>query len=159
MFIDAFLVFDQGAYSATTGMTGVAQFASGATTVSTNVLDMINNRDMGDAPSGPGELSVNFEVTAAYSGGTSVNFQLQGSTDNTTWTTYAETGAVPIASLGVGALLSFGLPPVNPDAGAIPRYYRTAYVNAGANTAGSVIAWLGARTYNQYYKPGIVVNN
>lgn len=159
MFIDANLVFDQGTYVAGTGIIGAAQFASGATTTSTNTLDMINPRDMGDAPSSAGDMAVNFMITTAYAGGISVNFQLQGSTDNTTWTTYSETGAVPIASLGIGALLTLPLPPTNPDAGLIPRYYRTAYVNAGANTAGSVIAWLGPRTYNQYYKPGIVVSN
>lgn len=159
MLIDANLVFDQGTYAAATGMIGVAQFGSDTTTTSTNTLDMINQRDMGDAPSGPGELAVKVQVTTAYTGGTSVNFQFQGSTDTTTWTTYSETGAIPVASLGIGKAIKLPLPQVNPTDGAIPRYYRMAYVNVGANTAGSVIAWMGAMNYQKYYKPGIVVAN
>jgi hypothetical protein len=156
--IDAFLVFDMGTYSASTGIIGINQFASGATTTSTNTIDMINNRDLGDGP-GANSLAIQFQITTAYTGGTSVNFQVQGSTDNTTWTTYSETGAILVAGLTVGALFSLPLPPVNPDTGALPRYLRTAYVNAGANTTGAVISWLGNRDYNQYYKPGIVVSN
>lgn len=159
MFIDALLVFDQGTYNANTGMIGVNQFASGATTTSTNTLDLGNARDLGDSSTGPGNLTVIMMVTTAFAGGTSVNMQLQGSTDNVTWTTYSETGAVPIAGLGVGQRLSLPLPSVNPDLGAAPRYYRVQYVNVGANTAGAVITWLGAPDDNRYYKPGIVVSN
>lgn len=159
MFIDALLVFDQGTYVEGTGMIGVNQFASGATTTSTNTIDLGTGRDLGDSSTGPGNLTVIMMVTTAFVGGTSVNMQLQGSTDNVTYTTYSETGAVPIASLGVGARLSLPLPSVNPDLGPAPRYYRVSYVNVGANTAGAVITWLGAPDDNRCYKPGIVVSN
>lgn len=159
MFIDANLIFDQGAYVSTTGLIGVNQFASGATTTSTNTIDLGAGRDLGDAGTGKTNLTAVFMITTAFTGGTSVNFQFQGSTDNVTWTTYSETGAILVAALTVGARFSLPLPSVNPDAGPAPRYYRTAYVNVGANTTGAVLAWLGDPDDNRYYKPGIVVSN
>lgn len=159
MFIDALLVFDMGTYVSTTGMIGVNQFASGATTTSTNTIDLGTGRDLGDAGTGQTNLTAVVMITTAYVGGTSLNVQFQGSSDNVTWTTYSETGAVPVASLGVGQRLSLPLPSVNPDQGVAPRYYRLQYVNVGANTAGAVIAWLGDPDDNRYYKPGIVVSN
>lgn len=158
MIIDGLLVFDQGTYS-TNGMIGINQFASSATTTSTNTLDLLNARDIGDGLDGQTPLIVEFLITTAYAGGTSVNFQVQGSTDNTTWTTYSETGAIPIASLTVGQRIKLRMPMVNPDTGPNPRYLRTAYVNAGANTAGAVIAWLGSVDQAGYYPPGVTVNN
>lgn len=159
MIIDQLLIFDQGTYSYTTGMTGANQFASGATTTSTNTIDLLNARDIGADGSGLTPLVVEFLVTTAYAGGTSVNFQVQGSTDNSTWTTYCESGAIAIASLAAGARVKLFMPTVNPDGGAAPRYIRTAYVNVGANTAGAVIAWLGTVDNNRYYPPGITISN
>lgn len=159
MIIDQLLVLDQGTYNTTTGMTGAAQFASGATTTSTNTIDLLNARDLGDGNDGMSGLMLEFLITVAYVGGTSVNFQVQGSTDNTTWTTYAETGAIAIASLTVGQRIKLRMPPVNPDTGPNPRYLRAAYVNAGANTAGSVITWLGTVDAASYYPAGVVVVN
>jgi hypothetical protein len=160
MIIDALLVFDMGAYVAGTGMIGINQFASSATTTSTNTIDLGNQRDIGDGSDSMGSnLTVVWQITTAFTGGTSVNFQVQGSTDNTTWTTYSETGAILVAALTVGSKFALRFPPVNPDQGPAPRYLRTAYVNAGANTTGAVIAWLGTPDDNRYYKPGIVVSN
>lgn len=160
MIIDQFLVFDQGTYSTTTGMSGIAQFASGATTTSTNTIDLLNARDIGAGGVNDGaDLTVEWLITTAYTGGTSVNFQILGSTNNSAYTVYSETGPVPIASLTVGARLKLRMPIVNPDGGPAPRYLQLAYVNAGANTAGSVIAWLGSVDNNRYYAPGVVVSN
>lgn len=160
MIIDQLLVVDQGTYSYTTGMTGANQFGSGTTTTSTNIIDLINARDIGAGTiNDNADLTFEFLITTAYAGGTSVNFQVQGSTDSSTWTTYCETGAIAIASLGVGARVKLKMPIVNPDDGALPRYLRTAYVNVGANTAGAVIAWLGTVDTGRYYKPGVTVSN
>jgi hypothetical protein len=160
MIIDQFLVFDQGAYSTTTGMSGIAQFASGATTTSTNTIDLLNARDIGAGTANDtADLTVEWLITTAYTGGTSVNFQILGSTNNSAYTVYAETGAVPIASLTVGARLKLKMPIVTPDGGPAPRYLQLAYVNAGANTAGSVIAWLGTVESQRYYPPGVTVSN
>jgi hypothetical protein len=160
MLIDQFLVFDQGTYSTTTGMTGANQFGSGATTTSTNTIDLLNARDIGAGTNGDmADLTVQWNITTAYAGGTSVNFQIQGSTDNTTFVTYAETGAIAIASLTAGTRLKLKMPIVNPDGGPAPRYLRLAYVNVGANTAGAVLAWLGTVDSQRYYAPGVIVSN
>jgi|HubBroStandDraft_4_1064222.scaffolds.fasta_scaffold07429_1 hypothetical protein len=160
MLIDQFLVFDQGTYSTTTGMSGANQFGTNATTTSTNTIDLINARDIGGgAEMDTANLTVEWLVKTAYTGGTSVNFQILGSTDNVTYTVYAETGAIAIANLGVGAVLKLKMPTVNPDSGPAPRYLQLNYVNAGANTAGAVIAWLGTVNSQRYYPPGVVVNN
>jgi hypothetical protein len=159
MIIDGLLMFD-GTYSVANGLVGVNQFASGATNPSTNTLDLLAQRDIGDANTGPaGDMTAIIMITTAFTGGTSVNFQVQGSTDNSTWTTYSETGAVAVAGLTAGSRYSLPMPSVNPDAGPAPRYLRLAYVNVGANTTGAVIAWLGSPTDQRYYKPGIVVSN
>nr|WP_198983061.1 hypothetical protein [Herbaspirillum sp. ASV7] len=159
MIIDGLLIFDAAAYSAANGLTGVNQFASGATTTSTNTIDLVNARDIGDGGDSVANLTVVFMITTAFTGGTSVNFQIQGSSDNVTWTTYSETGAIAVAGLTVGQRFSLPMPSVNPDTGVAPRYLRTAYVNVGANTTGAVLAWLGTPDDNRYYKPGVVVNN
>ncbi|MGF6764060.1 hypothetical protein P3T24_004391 [Paraburkholderia sp. GAS33] len=160
MIIDQMLVFDQGTYSTTTGMSGVNQFASGATTTSTNTINLLNARDIGaGGVNDSADLTVEWLITTAYTGGTSVNFQILGSTNNAAWTVYAETGAVPIANLTVGARLKLRMPIVNPDGGPAPQYLQLNYVNVGANTAGAVMAWLGSVDNNRSYPPGIVVNN
>jgi len=160
MIFDGNLLFDAASYNPANGLQGVNQFASGATTTSTNVLDMLNARDMGQAKSGKAPLEIFVLITTAYTGGTSVNFQLQGSTDNVTYTVYAESGAIPVASLTVGAqVFNVMLPGVQPEAGVLPRYYRMAYVNVGANTTGAVISGLLSTDDNRYYRPGIVVSN
>ena len=158
MIIDGLLMFD--GTIAVTGVTGVNQFASGATTTSTNIIDLFNQRDIGDGGDSAGSnLTVTFQVTTAYLGGTSVNFQVQGSTDNVTYTVYTETGPILVAALTVNSKYAIRMPPVNPDQGPAPRYLRTAYVNLGVNTAGAVITWLGTPDDNRYYKPGVVVSN
>lgn len=161
MILDGNLVFD-GTIGVGVGgsIVGVNQFASGATTTSTNVIDLLNARDIGDGGDSAGtNLAVQYLITTAFTGGTSVNFQIQGSTDNVTYTVYAETGAILVAALTVGAKFVLRMPSVNPDLGPAPRYLRCAYVNAGANTTGAVITVLGTPDDNRYYKPGIVVAN
>lgn len=160
MLFDGNLLFDAASYNPANGLQGVNQFASGATTTSTNVLDMTNARDMGQAPQGKATLQVFVLVTTSYAGGTSVNIQLQGSTDNSTYVVYAESGAIPIASLTAGKnVFNVVIPGVQPDSGPAPRYYRLQYVNVGANSAGAVIAGLCQTDDNRYYAPGIVVAN
>ena len=159
MIFDANLMFDM-TYTAAAGMGGVAVFTSNSSQVSTNVIDQLYQRDLGQAKSGVGPVEIFVVVTTAFAGGTSLNIQLQGSTDNVTYTVYAESGAIPTASLVVGAnLFNVQIPGVQPETGPAPRYYRLNYVCVGVMTAGSVISGLGATDDNRYYKPGIVVSN
>lgn len=159
MIFDANLMFDM-TYSAANGMGGVNVFTSGSSQVSTNVIDQLYARDLGQAKSGVAPVEIFVVVTTAFAGGTSLNIQLQGSTDNITYTTYAESGAIPLAALTLGAnLFNVMIPGVQPESGPPPRYYRLNYVCVGAMTAGAVIAGLGATDDNRYYTPGTVVNN
>jgi hypothetical protein len=161
MIIDGSLLFDAGSYSPASGLTGVNQFAGG---VSTNVLDMGVGRDVGQVPDP--KLRVFVLCTTAYLGGTSLNIQLQGSTDNVTYVTYAESGAIPLASLLINTCLwNWALGPQTPlvlqggTAKAPPRYYRLNYVVAGSFTAGAVIAGIIDAEDPRYYVPGVVVAN
>lgn len=157
MIFDGNLLFD-GTYSTTSGLTGVNVFTSSSSQVSTNTIDLLNARDMGDAPKGNLRLLV--LVTTAFAGGTSLNVQFQGSTDNATWTTYAETGTVATASLTKGvAIFDQPIPAVQPNNGAFPRYYRLNYICAGAMTAGAVISGILTTDMQAYYPPGVVVSN
>lgn len=159
MIFDANLMFDM-TYSAAAGMGGVNVFTSGSSQVSTNVIDQLYARDLGQSKSGPGPVEIFVVVTTAFAGGTSLNVQLQGSTDNVTYTVYAESGAIPTASLVAGAnIFNSAIPGVQPESGPAPRYYRLNYVCVGAMTAGAVIAGLGVTDDNRYYRPGIVVSN
>lgn len=85
----------------------------------------------------------------AAGGAATLNIQIQGSPDNATWTTYAESGALSIAQLNATAGGASTLYAMNVNlpgrVGAImPRYYRLNYVvGTGPFTAGAVTAWLG----------------
>jgi len=158
MIIDGSSLFD-GTFSTSAGLTALNQYGSDTTLYSTNVLDMINFRDLGQGHDMGPLLGVEITVGTAFSGGTSVNFQLQGSTDNSHFSTYMETGAITTANLVAGTKIKFPLPPVDPESATKPRYYRLGYVEVGPNTAGSLIAFLGAYSGSNYYPPGVVVNN
>ena len=110
------------------------------TAVSADVIDLQNARDLsvGDNPA----MKVLCQVGTALTGGTSVQVQVQGSTDNTTFYTMAESIANVTAALTAGAeLCNMHLP--GPNAGqAIPRYLRLNYVVAGTYGAGTVNAGL-----------------
>ena len=160
MILDANLLFD-GTYSTASGLQGVNVYTNGSSQASTNILDLANARDMGAGRSGM-PLNVVVIVTTAFAGGTSLNIQFQGSTDSSTWTTYAESGAVPTASLTAGShVFSISIPRVDPVSGAKPRYLRLNYVCVGNMTGGAVISSLGAddSLSSGLYAPGFTVAN
>lgn len=141
MLIDQTLLFD-GTFSVTTGLwTGAAVFSNGTSVASTNVVDLTNARDLGTGRAGM-QIAINVIVTTAFTGGTSCNFQFQGSTDSTTWTTYAETGAIAVASLALAAHVLRVPVPARPSFASLPRYWRLNYTCVGNVTAGSVIAFI-----------------
>jgi len=160
MIIDGYLLFDGTGQGTPAGLTGVNQFATNTSTTSTNILDLLNFRDIGAAADLGPALTVEWVVTTAYAGGTSVNFQIQGSQSSSgSWVTYAETGAIPVESLTAGARVKLPMPPVNPETGEAPRYLQLSYVSEGTFTAGAVIAWLGTVENPRYYPPGVTVSN
>lgn len=154
MYMDGLLLFD----------TSVALTASAA---STNVVDLVNARDMGvgDDPA----LDVIVQVTSALlsAGATTLTVQFQGSTDNVTYTTYAQSDAIPKANLTAGAKISMDIPRIPPHAAGRPRYLRLNYVVAtGPFTGGTITAFIvvddqqGVGSPNALsYSPGIVIAN
>ncbi len=159
MIFDANLVFDCYV-SAGSGMQGVPVFTNNSSQVSSNVLDMLYQRDLGQGPSGLATLDLVLLVTTAFAGGTSLNVQLQGSTDNVTFTTYSQSGAIPVAALGAGAkIFRTMVAAAQPESGPPPRYYRLNYVCVGAMTAGAVIAAIASGDDVHYYRAGIAVAN
>jgi hypothetical protein len=66
---------------------------------------------------------------------TRLNFQFQGSTDSSNWTTYAETGALATSSFAAGANVLPIHVPKRPSGIALPQYYRmNLAITGNANT-------------------------
>lgn len=131
-----------------------------ATRVSTNVIDLGIARDLGI---GDNRLKLFAMLTSALlSGGAStLNVQIQGSTDNSTYTTMAETGAIAKAQLIAGVRLFDTSIPRPVPGQARPRYLQLRYEVAVSDfTAGAVTAALVFdRDDNVYYPSGIAVSN
>lgn len=127
------------------GGTWTAQnvFASGASVVSTNVVDTTGGTGAAQSVDlGKGEpLYLEIDVITAFSGGTSAEFQFC-SADNTALSTnltvICSSGAIPIASLTAGKKIYVPIPPVEPRT--LRRYVGMNVVNVGANAAGAVLA-------------------
>ena len=171
MILDYEYIFD-GSFSDATQVTGmsVAGFTAGGL-ASTNVIDLVDARDMGTAPE-PYPLKVMVLVTTAFTttgtASSTLTIRLQGAPTNTagaSWVTYAETAAMASASLTAGVKYGFDMPPVNPDSGPLPRFLRLSYVLGGPGStfsAGSVIAGivLGSdMAPGRNYPPGTTVVN
>ena len=104
-------------------------FGSAGTVTSANVLQM----DKAD----PGRMAVNFKMTATATGGTNATFVIQGSADNSTYVTVAQSGVIATASLTKDANFTVGVPQ-----GFNYKYMRVAAVTTGTHTAGKFDAVL-----------------
>jgi hypothetical protein len=148
MILDGALLFDSAA----------AITAASGTQASTNVLDLLNARDMGigDKPS----LKILSQVIAAFAGGTSVAVALQGSTDNTTFTTMLASAALTLGSLTAGSRI-FDVDVPRPVPGqAVPRYLRLLYTTVGTHTLGTVTSGIVLDRQDQIsYPAGINIAN
>lgn len=153
MIVDALLAVC-GSISGNT-VTGANMFGSSATVTSPNVVDLTEARDIGEGR----DLYVRYQVTTAYTGGTSVQFQAVVADDAAITTNVTVIGAgkvVPVASAIAGFRDAFKL---SPDIGALGRrYFAIQAVNAGANTAGAVYADVGAEiSDSKSYPSGFAV--
>jgi hypothetical protein len=134
---------------------------------STNVLDLLAGRDIGAGIAYDQEIHV--DVLVPFAGAGTLQIQVQEAPDagnNTpgTYYTIAETDAIPLASLVVGARIARYAWPViqaNYPAGdaAPPRYARLNYVVAGGPfTGGTLLAYLNAdREERLIYRANFVV--
>jgi hypothetical protein len=129
---------------------------------STNVIDLVNARDMGvgDNPA----VKLMCVVRTTFTGGTSLQIQFQGAPDNAgvpgTYSTYAESAAILEADLVAGRyLLPIDVPRPPPGA-ALPRFLRLQYVSAGTHGAGQIYAALVLdRQDYPLYPAGITIPN
>jgi len=112
-----------------------------STQVSTNIINLVNARDMGIGT----PLAILVSVTTAFTSTNSATLQVQaqGSTDSTTWSTYIETPALTAGVLTqYRYLLATDWPRPGPGQ-ALPQYLRLNYpVGTGIFSAGAVAAYL-----------------
>ena len=107
------------------------------TSVSTDTVDLSVARDMGEG----GELIMNFAVTAALTGGTSVKFEVIGATNaalSTGVVVIGSSDAVVTADLVVGKNVAVRINPQIASTG--QRYLGARYTISGTYTAGTVTA-------------------
>jgi hypothetical protein len=163
MIIDALLTLS-GSISAAGVITG--QAANGAGNVlGTNTVDLASLGIGGNQPADYGagnDLTVEFSILTAPTGGTSVQFQLIQADDaalSVNVNVINQTDAFPIASLPVGTIVPLGWDPVAPY---VPRrYFGVRYVNVGAIATFSVFASVvkdPQAVKNIYYKSGYAVS-
>lgn len=146
----------------TPGIAGSPDVPTTGTQQSTNIIDLVNSRDMGigDDPA----LKLLCVVKTTFTGGTSLQVQFQGAPDAAgspgTWTTYAESAAVLEVDLVAGRyLLPLDIPRPPPGVG-LPRFYRLQYVTVGTHGAGGVFASIVLdRQDYVIYPPGMTVPN
>lgn len=128
------------------------------TQASTNVINLgLTNpqgggttRDIGigDDPA----LKLFVVVTTTFSGGTSLQLALQGSTDNVTFSNYWLSPAYAEAALNAGSKLYDMDMPRPPDGIAVPQYLRMSYITVGTHAAGTLKAFIVLDRPDQMYQ-------
>lgn len=118
----------------------VVTAATSGTVASTNVIDLVNARDLGQSNDGMGSVPKVFVFTSSSGitsacGSATLNIKFQGSTDSTNWTTYMETGPMTTASLGANTQIAVMDWPQRAVGAALPRYIRLGWDFAGSTTA------------------------
>lgn len=117
--------------------------------------------DLGAAAINPGrgqQLYLVIQVTTAAAGGTSINLQLASDAaaaiaTNGTASIHWQTGPVAVADFTVGRTWVVALPQGSPN---YERYLGILAVNAGANTAGAINAFLTWDPQNWHdYQDGV----
>jgi hypothetical protein len=141
-FIDQNLVFSDGqAVTATAASTNIVDL-SGGTLFSPNQTRFGEDIGIGAGVAVP-KLLITPGVAFVSAGGATMVIQAQGSTDSTTWVTYAESKAYTAAQMAAGARL---LPidwPVRGPTDPMPRYIRINYTVAVSTfSAGTLFAAL-----------------
>ena len=166
MILDGLLQFTGTAGAVPLSATVGVDLPTTGTQQSTNVIDLANARDLGigDDPA----LKLLIQIMATFTVGTSLQVQLQGSVDNSTYTTMWDSGAILEASLVAGRYISnIDLPrvilatPTNPSAAqALPRYLRLQYVTVGTHSTGALFGTIVLDREDQIsYPAGITVAN
>jgi hypothetical protein len=147
MYVDALTALS-GSITGNT-VTPQSTFASGASVLSTNAIDLasggIPSGQVRDIGAGSDFDLGRVEVFTAFTGGTSAEFQIITADDaalTTNVKVLGTTGAIPVAQLTVGARFVVQINPVIGSKG--QRYIGGRTVNVGANTTGAIYMDIGA---------------
>lgn len=131
---------------------------------STNIIDLSQARDLGTG-GGMADINVWVEVSTTMTSSTTtatLTTAFEVSTDNSTYTTAAQTDAISTASLTAGTtILNIKVPARRLLQGdALPRYCKLVYTCSATFGAGAVSAYLAAdRQVNDSYPSGFTVVN
>lgn len=131
------------------------------TAVSTNIVDLNNARDIGVGDNPAMKIAIFVGTAFTSTAAATLQIQAQGSTDSTTWVTYAESRAYSIANLGAGdKLFPIDWPAIIDD-DPLPRYIRLNYVGGVATlTTGALSAYLVLDRQDwRSYPAGLTVAN
>lgn len=155
MYIDNNLLVS-GSVSAAGVVAGQNVFSAGTSVLSTNTIDLLQARDIGEGA----DLYGRFEVTTAAVGGTSIEMQIIAADDaglSTNVTVLGTTGAVPVASLTLGSRFACAINPRLANKG--QRYVGARYVSVGTTTAGAVMGDIGLEIQDgqKFYPNGFAV--
>lgn len=142
------------------GSTVTGQTVTGTNTsvLSTNTIDLGQNRDIGAGSEYPIMHSI---VTTAASGGTSVELQVIAADDaglTTNITVLGSSGAIAVASLTAGKRIAVE---INPQVGSKgQRYLGVRYNLVGAVSAGAYLAHFGLDVQDgqKFYPSGFAVS-
>lgn len=138
MYVDNNLLVS-GTISGST-ITGQSVFSAGTSVLSTNTIDLSQARDVAEGQ----DLYGRFEYTVAGAGGTSIEHQIIVADDaalTTNVTVIGTTGAIPVASLTLGARFACAINPRIASKG--QRFMGARYVSVGTTTAGAVLGDIG----------------
>lgn len=160
MFLDALLQFDPAGTAIT------------VTADSTNVLDLLNQRDLNPGSGYLMDLLCEITTTFTAGGAATLQVSIKGAVDNGsgaegTYYVFVQTDALPVANLTVGRqILETPLPSKQPTASNVttpPRFLKLTYtVATGPMTAGKVASYLiphGGRQSNHQYPAGFTPSN
>lgn len=138
-----------------------AQNLTTGTIVSTNVIDLNNAREMGIGDDPAMKLAIFVTTAFATTDTATLTIQAQGSTDNASFSVYAESRAIAAADLAAGRKLFPIDWPHRSSGDAVPRYLRLAYVMGALHfTPGALSAFLVLdRQDDLAYPAGITVAN
>ncbi len=138
--------------------TWTPQTVTGASAVlSTNTVDLLQNRDIGEG----NEVNLRVGVPTAFTGLTALTIEVIVADDaalSTNVTTIGSSGAIPVASLTAGSRFAVTTNPRIASKG--QRYLGVRYTPTGTGTAGAVIAELGDATIadgQKFYPVGFAV--
>lgn len=155
MYVDNNLVVS-GAVGSTGTISSQTVTGTNTSVLSTNTIDLLQNRDMGEGE----DFYLRTQVTTAASGGTSVEVQAIYADDaalSTNVVVAGSTGAIPIASLTLGARVACEVNPRLASKG--QRYLGARYVLVGAVAAGAYFSDFGAEVQDgqKFYPSGFSV--